>query len=404
MLAKLAWRNLWRNKRRSLIILLSVIVGIMAVNVLDGLMNGMINQMLFNQVNTNVSHVQIHKKGFKDNKLVQNFIPDYHKVEEAVKQDSLVKAYSKRVVAFGLVSSASNSTGAYINGIIPDDEAKVSIIKSSISQGSYLSGAAHEILISEKLSEKLGVGTGDKIVIMSNTSEGNVGSDLFRITGLFKTFSSEFDKTNVYIPLQNAQHLLDIGDNIYEFAIVANNYLDAPAIASSISKSIGNEYEVLSYKDILPFLVLQLDMYKEMSYIITLIVSLALIFGIINTMLMAVFERIREFGVLMSIGMKNGKIFTMILTEALILGIIGTIAGTAFGLIIQLPLLHTGINLSLFAQSLNSFGVGAIIYPIISFENTLVTFITIPIVTVIGAIYPAIKAIKLQPVYALHYV
>ena len=404
MLFKLAWRNLWRNKRRSLIILLSVIVGIIAMNVLDGLMNGMVNQMLFNQVNTNVSHVQIHKKGFKDNKLVQNFIPDYHKVEEVVKSDPRVKAYSKRVIAFGLVSSASNSTGVYIYGIIPNDEAKVSIIKSSVSQGSYLSGAAHEILISERLAEKLNVGIGDKVVIMSNTTEGNIGSDLFRITGLFKTFSSEFDKTNVYIPLKSAQQLLGIGDNIYEFAIVANNYLDAPAIASSLAKSLGNDYEVLSYKDILPFLVLQLDMYKQLSFIITLIVSLALIFGIINTMLMAVFERVREFGVLMSIGMKNGKIFLMILTEALILGIVGTIIGTGSGLLIQLPLLHTGINLSLFAQSLNSFGVGAIIYPIISPGNTFVTFITIPIVTVIGAIYPAIRAIRLQPVYALHYV
>ena len=404
MLAKLAWRNLWRNKRRSLIILLSVIVGMIAMNILDGLMNGMVYQMLFNQVNTYVSHVQIHKKGFKDNKQVQNYIPDYYKVEDVVKKDSLIKAYSKRVIAYGLVSSASNSTGAYINGIIPDDEAKVSIIKSSIIKGSYLSGADHEIIISEKLAEKLGVETGDKIVIMSNTTEGDVGSDLFRITGLFRTFSSEFDKTNVYIPLKSAQRLLGIGDNIYEFAIVANHYQNASLIASSISKQIGSKYEVFSYKDILPFLVLQIDMYGQLSFVITLIVSLALIFGIINTMLMAVFERVREFGVLMSIGMKNKKIFSMILLEALILGIFGTVIGTLSGLIIQLPLIHTGINLSLFAQSLNSLGVGAIIYPIISPENTFVTFITIPIVTVLGAIYPAVKAIRLQPVYALHYV
>ena len=239
---------------------------------------------------------------------------------------------------------------------------------------------------------------------MSNTTEGDVGSDLFRITGLFRTFSSEFDKTNVYIPLKSAQRLLGIGDNIYEFAIVANHYQNASLIASSISKQIGSKYEVFSYKDILPFLVLQIDMYGQLSFVITLIVSLALIFGIINTMLMAVFERVREFGVLMSIGMKNKKIFSMILLEALILGIFGTVIGTLSGLIIQLPLIHTGINLSLFAQSLNSLGVGAIIYPIISPENTFVTFITIPIVTVLGAIYPAVKAIRLQPVYALHYV
>lgn len=404
MLFKLAWRNLWRNKRRSLIIQLSVVVGVIAIITLDSLSNGMLYQMLFNQISTNVSHIQIHKKGFKDNKLVQNYIPDYQVIEDAIKKDPRIKSYSKRVISFGLISSATNSSGTYINGIVPDEEAEVSIIKSSIKQGGYLTGAPHEIVISERLAKKLEVGLGDKIVIMSSTMQGNVGSDLYRIVGLFNTFSSDFDKTNIYIPINSAQQLLGIGDNIYEFAIITDNYETAPQVAASLSQIIGMKYEVLSYHDILPFVVIQLDLYKEFSYIITLIVSLALIFGIINTMLMAVFERIREFGVLMSIGMKNEKLFLMIVSEAFILGVIGTIAGTVFGLLLQLPLTYYGLNLSIFAQSLNSFGLGAIIYPVVTFENTLVTFLTIPIVAIIGALYPAIKAVRLQPVYALRYV
>lgn len=404
MLFKLAWRNLWRNKRRSLIIQLSVVVGVFAIITLDSISNGFLYQMLFNQISISVSHIQIHKEGFRDNKLVQNYIPDYEKAEKIVKRNSHIKAYSKRVIAFGLVSSAANSSSIYIYGVIPKDEAKVSIIKSSVTKGTYLTGASHEILIGEKLAEKLEVSIGDKIVIMANTIHGNVGSDLFRVVGLFKTFSSEFDKANIYIPLQSAQRLLGIGDKIYEIAMITNNYGTAPQIASVLSKKLDNDYEILSYKDLLPLLIIQLEFYKETSFIVTLIVSLALIFGIINTMLMAVFERIREFGVLMSIGMKNRKLFSMILTEAFILGIIGTVAGTILALLIEIPLTHSGLDLSIFAQSLDSFGIGAIIFPSVSFENTLITFFTIPIVAVLGAIYPALKAIRLQPVYALHYV
>ena len=137
MLLKLAWRNIWRNKRRSIIVLTSVVVGIVAIIISDGLSNGMMSQMLFNQVRISKSHLQIHKTGFTDNKVIKNYIPDYKKVENALKQNKDIKAYSKRVVASGLLSSASNSSGVYINGIIPSEESKITIIKSSIIKGKY---------------------------------------------------------------------------------------------------------------------------------------------------------------------------------------------------------------------------------------------------------------------------
>jgi len=121
MLLKLAWRNIWRNKRRSTIVVGSVIVGVIAVILMDGLTSGMLYQMLFNQISSSVSHIQIHKKGFNDNKVVQSFMPDYHKVEDVVKGNSSVQSYSKKVVSFGLLSSASSSSGVFINGIVPSE-------------------------------------------------------------------------------------------------------------------------------------------------------------------------------------------------------------------------------------------------------------------------------------------
>ncbi|MBL7128917.1 MAG: ABC transporter permease [Ignavibacteria bacterium] len=404
MLLKLAWRNIWRNKRHSAIVVGSVIVGVIAVILMDGLTSGMLYQMLFNQISSSVSHIQIHKKGFNDNKVVQSFMPDYYKAEDVVKENTSVQSYSKKVVSFGLLSSASSSSGVFINGINPSGEEKVTKIKNSIVEGSYLTGNKREIVIGKDLADKLNSKLGDKVVILTNTPDGTISSDVFRIVGTYETFSSAFDKAFIYIPLENAQQMLNIGDNIHELAIITKDYGQVDKVKEQIASQLSDEYEVLSYEDMLPMLLVQIDLYKQSMFITDVIIGLALIFGIINVMLMAVFERIQEFGVLMSIGMKNSKLFLMIIIEALIIGIIGTVVGIVIGIIIEIPLSYIGIDLSLFAESLKSFGSGAIIYPVIVPENLIGVLIIIPFISIVGAIYPAYKAIKLEPVSAIRYV
>ncbi len=404
MLVKLAWRNIWRNRRRSLIVLTSVIVGLVAIVISDGLSNGMIGQMLSNQINLNISHIQIHKKGFNSNRTVKNFIPDSKKVDEVLKADPSIKSYSKRVFVTGILSSANNSSGVKIYGIDPNQEAKVSIIKSSMIEGSYLTKNKRDIIIGKKLAEKLEVEIGDKVVAMANTIKGNIGSEVFRIVGIFKTASSEFDKTAIYIPAITEQNMLNIGDKYYEYAILTKNYDNVDEIQKDLEAKLGENFEVLSYKDLLPMLIYQIELYKETMWILNVIIGLALIFGIINSMLMSVFERIREFGVLMSIGMKNSRIYLMIVTEAFIIGIVGTIAGIIVGLLLEIPLAHTGIDLSFFSSGLEAFGIGTVIYPVLSTGNIIMSSLFMPFVAILGALYPAYKAIKLEPIYAIYYV
>ena len=405
MLLRLAWRNIWRNKRRSLIVIGSVIVGVIATILMDALQNGMIHQMLFNQINLNVSNVQVHKKGFKDKKDINNFISEPAKVEAIIKNQPHIKFYSKRVITFGLLSSTDNSSGVYIYGINPSQEKSVSIISKSIIKGKYLDASdGREIILSKALAKKLNVTIGDKVVGMANTPSGSIGSDVFRVVGIFKTASSEFDKTTVFIPIVSAQQMLNIPGKIHEFAIITDKYENADFVSKALQKKLGKKYESLSYNEILPLLVLQMDLYKQLLIVVNLIIALALIFGIINAMLMAVYERIREIGVLMAVGMKNSKIFSMILIEALIIGVLGTIFGIIFGYGINALLLSGGIDLRWFAESLSSFGVGAIIYPKISLENFIQIITIIPLVSVVGAMYPALKAIRLEPVSAIRYV
>lgn len=404
MLFKLAWRNIWRNARRSLIILVSVIVGLAAIVLYDSLSNGMIVQMLDNQIGAHVSHIQIHKKGFNDNKMIQNYIPDPQRVEAAIRNNPAVRYFSRRVITFGIISSASSSSGVSLAGIDPQEEQHITTIKKSLVEGSYLSGQKHEIVIGKKLAEKLEVGIGDKVVAMASALGGNIGSDMFRVVGIYRTFSTEFDKVSAYISLDNAREMLALGENVSEFALILEDVEKQQQVKTDLLAALNGDYEVLTYRELLPTLVMQMDIYRESIFIFYAIIGVAMIFGIINTMLMSVFERIREFGVLMAVGMKNSRLFRLIILEAFLLGALGTGIGFILSYLLYLPLAKSGINLSAFSESLNSFGVGTTIYPVLGVESVVSALLIIPFIAVIGAIYPAVKAIRLEPITAIRYV
>jgi len=404
MLLRLAWRNIWRNSRRSVIILTSVTVGIVATVLTDALNRGMVFQILNNQIGSHVSHIQIHRSGFNDNPVIQSTLPQSVDVDSVVRSVAGIEQFTRRVVTFGILSSASSSSGISIIGIDPPKEAGITTIKSSVVQGSYLSGDPREIIVGTKLAEKLGVGVGDKLVAMASAVDGHIGSDVFRIVGLYETFSSEFDKAFVYVPLADAQQLVSIGSRASEIAIIVHSRDELQRIQTRLRDELGADFEVLSYAEILPLLVMTVEMYDQMMVIFYAMIGIAVIFGIINTMLMSVFERIREFGVLKAIGMKNRPLFAMIMIEAFYLGAIGTGIGFVLSLALYVPLAETGVDLSMFSDGLRSFGVGAVIYPVMTAGVVINALVVVPVVALLGAIYPAVKAVRLEPMSAIRYV
>lgn len=404
MLLTIAWRNIWRNRRRSLVVLISIVVGVAALMFNDGMSVGMIHQMLENRIGSHTSHIQIHAKGFNDNRVIQNYVPSPGIVEHNLENTSGIEHWSRRVVTFGLLSSALNSSGGLIIGVDPEHEADVTTIRESITEGEYLSGGTHEVVIGRKLAEKLQVGLGDKVVGMASALSGDVGSDLFRIVGIYETVSSEFDKTHMFTALPNAQSMLELDDNILEYSMTVSDIAQVEQVAAELRTKLGPKYEVLTYNELLPMLVAQLEMYDQMMYVVYVIIGLAMIFGIVNTMLMSVFERIQEFGVLMAIGMKNSLLFWMVIFEAATLGIIGTAIGLAIGSASVLTMGSLGIDFSMFAEGLTSFGAGAIIYPRLTLTTIINVSIIIPLTAIFGAVYPAFRAMRLQPVTAIRYV
>ncbi|CUT01766.1 ABC transporter permease [Candidatus Chrysopegis kryptomonas] len=403
MIFKLAWRNIWRNKRRTLIVVVSIVVSVSVLLLIDTLSMGMMKQMLDNQINLHIAHIQIHKRGFNDDKTLKNYIPDSEKIEEVLRQIDEIKFYSRRVISYGLINSAFNSSGVIIVGVEPEREKNITIISRSIVEGKYI-GEDRGIILGKKLAQKLNVEIGDKVVLMVSDLNGNVSSDVFRVIGLYESPSSEFDKVYVYIPIESAQQLLGLGDKVIEFALILKDQNFINSVKDKIARAIGNSYEVLSYDDISPLIRIGIEMYKELIWIYYLIFGIAVGFGVVNIMLMSVFERVREFGVLKAIGMKNKKIFALILLESFMIGVVGTIIGLVIGLVLYLPLSKTGVDLGIFAESLAWFGSGRIIYPVLTEFTLSLLIFTMPFISLIGAIYPAIKSIKFEPVEALKHI
>jgi putative ABC transport system permease protein len=404
MLFVIAWRNLNRNRRRSAVVLASIVVGVVSLMLYDGLSYGMMVEMLDNAIGNSIGHIQIHGEGFNDNRVIQLHIPDRAEAERALEGVEGISGWSSRVLTFGLLSSALGSSGGVILGVDSAREQGVSHIGARLLEGRYIGTTGREALLGRKMAEKLHVGIGDKVVGMASALDGEVGSELFRVVGIFETASSDFDKTHVFIPLHTAQSMLSMEQRIVEITIAVNDVDRVDDIARILRSRLGAGYEVLTYKEQLPILVATLQMYDQMLFIIYMIIGLAMIFGIVNTMLMSVFERIQEFGVLMAIGMRNGLVFNMVMAEALCLAAVGTMVGLIAGAGLTLLLGHIGINLSMFAEGFASFGVGTTMYPVLRLNGLLSILITIPLTTMLGAVYPAWRATRLQPVSAIRYV
>ena len=401
MISRIAWRNILRNKRRSFILIISIMIGVIALLLTDAVSIGMMQQMLTNQIGADAGYIQIHKKGYHDDPALKNSIANTAPVRAALTRDGGSTSFSERLRTFGLVSSAYNSSGVSIVGIIPREEERITTVHDYIVKGHYLSNNPGDIIVSTATAEKLKVGLGDKVVIMASRIGGSVGSEACRVVGLFETFDSGFDQTHVYIPLPTAQQMLGAAGRVTEFVVNPVSPKMTDTIAQRLRTGFSPDFEVLTYKEMLPLLVMQIQLYDQTIYIFYAIIAIALIFGIINTMLMAVMERTHEFGVDMAIGMSNRRIFRMILTEAFFLGSIGTIVGLVISFTIYIPLSHTGWNLAMFSESLKSIGAGTIIYPVMKASSLINTVVIIPLAAVAGSVYPAMRATKLQPVEAI---
>jgi len=401
MLILLAWKNVWRNKKRSLIILIAIALGLGCGLFSSGVMFGMWDSTVNSSIDRDLSHIQIHTEKFRKENLIENYIPDGIELAPRIKKIKGVEGVSERTIIEGMAASATSSAGVEIKGIIPDDEKHVTSVAENIKEGKYFEGVnRNPIIVGKELAKKLDLRLHSKIVLSFQGLDGNIVYAAFRIAGIFETESSTFDKSNVFVRQQDMTNLIGGKTIIHEVAV----RLTSVQVMDPVVEKLRNMYKSLSvetWKQLAPELDLMYGTLELELNIFLGIILFGLLFGITNTMLMSVMERIRELGVLMAVGMKRVRVFMLIIIETILLSISGGIIGMVLGGASIWLTAQKGINLSLFSQGLSSYGISSHLFPSLpaEFYSTLLAMIIVT--AIVSAIYPAFKAIRLKPASAI---
>ena len=401
MLVKLAWRNVWRNKLRTSIMLGAMIFGVAGVMLMMGFMNGIIDNLVKNIIQWQTSHIQIHQKNYALNPDINLVIDNEAEITKQLEKAPQVKAWTSRTLVNGMIASARSTRGIQVNGIDLESEPKITPIADHILEGKWLDDKGRNpILVSQKTAVRLKLRVGSKIVLTFTDTTGDVTGAAFRVRGIFKTSSSTFDDANVYVRKTDIQQLGQVHFD-HEIAILLHDEAQVSDVREQLISSISNKNKVQDWLQLQPILSTMMSSMNAGNQVILVIFVIAMGFGIINILLMSVFERTREFGVLMAVGMKKGNIRRLIILESGFIGLIGAGSGVLFSLFLLFILSKTGIPLEAMAEGLNAFGIDSVLYPSVTISDYATVFMMVWSVSILAGLYPAHQIIKKKPVEAM---
>jgi ABC-type lipoprotein release transport system permease subunit len=400
----LAWRNIWRNRRRTAVILAAVITGVWSMVFLGALMRGIAVGMINNGIANLTGHIQIHHKGFRNDPAIENSMFDLQAIEKALTENLPPGSqWTRRVRVNAVANNARHSSGVTLVGIEPLAEAQISFIGTAVYRGDYLDQAdSNGILIGQALLDKFETKIGRKLVLMSQDMELQIASRAFRIMGVFRAEMESTEKQFVFASRSAVQKMLKLGHGISEIAILLPDGHRNQDVHEKLRAALpADRFEVHHWRDLLPFQTAYLRILDGFMWFWFLVVFVAMGFGIVNTTLMAVFERMREFGLMKALGMKPWWILREVLVESFLLLACGMIVGNLLGFLSIYALSGSGIDLSALAAGAEYAGMSRIIYPAVALKDVLVANSTVLFLGLLVSLYPAIKASRFTPVEAL---
>lgn len=401
MLLSLAWKNIWRNKKRSLIVVLAITFGLWGGLCAGGLFMGWAESIVDTAIDRDLAHLQLHQKDFKTKKDISLIIPNGQAVIDSIRKIPEVSAVCGRFIIEGMAASANTNFGVQITGINPAEEKEVTNLYTKLIEGSYFeTGKKNQIVIGKKLADRLKLKLRSKIILSFQGMGEEIIHYACRVSGIYKTESSPFDERYVYVQQKDLFRLLNIPPAYHQIPVRLKNANTINQVKTQLL-TLFPQLQIQSWKEIAPGIAFLSVIMQNFSYLFVAIILCALLFGITNTMLMSVVDRIREFGVLLSLGMKKGKIFLMIILETLFLSMTGGIGGVLLGGITIWYFSAYGLDLSFLAASMESFGSSTTLYPYL--PGLMYVFLTVMIILSanIAAVFPAVKAIRLKPAEAI---
>jgi len=400
LLLTLAWRNLWRHTRRTLMILFAFALGVWSMVVVAALSRGSMEQQLDNAILSLTGHIQLHAPGYRDDPVIEHRMPPADDAVREVLDDPDVVAWASRVRVPAVISSERESAGVTLVGIDPEDERGLSFIPGAVTDGRYLqSDDDPGVLLGRKLAERLETGLGRRVVLMSQDVNNQVGDRGFRVVGIFDTQPQQTEEAYVFVGRVTAQRMLKMGLAVSEIAVMTANRDHLGPLLARL-RLVAPRLDIQPWTVVEPLLTLTQKITDVILLIWYAIVFAAMSFGLINTLLMAVFERTREFGLFQALGMPPRHILGQVLVESLILLGLALLLGNLSAWA-TIDSLKGGIDLSAVAEGMEMMGVAPVLYPVWSGNDLLAANLVVIVLGLAASLYPAWHASRQVPIESI---
>ena len=400
---EVSWRNLWRNRTRTNVTIAAVALCIAILIIFQSMIVGLIEKAVFNTTNLVIGEVQIHANGYLNDKSLYKDLKNTEKIKSIAKKNNI--GLVERSYGFGLISSGTKSAGTQFWGVNPESELMHFDFAKHINQGTFLnSSSSNKIVLGNKLALSLAAEVGTELVVFVQGADGSLGNDLFYVSGILKNVADNIDRSAAII-LENDFNILFSSNNmIHEIALNSKGNFEAEELQNLMSAEI-KDVEIDTWKQLMPTIALMTEkMSVFMRTLFSLIFTIAAGLGVMNTMIMSTYDRMKEFGIIRAIGATPWIIIKQVSLEAIILTFIASIIGTIVGLSAALYFQKYGFDVS--GQGNFSFG-GVVMDPIwkasVSLGIILLPIGLMMLTSILSSLYPASIAARIKPVEAIHY-
>lgn len=401
ILLRLAWRNLWRNHRRTVVMLSAIGVGVWAMIFMTALTRGMVDQMIVDGIEALPGHVQMHHPDYLDDPSIINRIPISDDELEEKFADAGFVAWASRIKVPAVITSERDSRGVTLLGIDPAAERDLMFVDYDKVEGRFLADENDNgIVIGRKLAETLETEIGKRVVVMSQDPDNEIADRGFRVVGLYSASTGAVEEAFVFVGKRTAQKMLGIEGGTSEVVFVGDDYRNVEPVYESVVALVDKTVVVNRWYDVDTYLGIIMNVMDGFVLVWVVVIFLALSFGLVNTLFMAVFERVREIGLMLALGMKPASILGQIVIESMLLLGLGLAIGNLLAFATIAPL-KSGIDISFVGEGMEMFGAASVLYPKLYTNDIVLANVVVLVLGFLASLSPAWRASRYEPVEAL---
>ncbi|HEY0355345.1 MAG TPA: FtsX-like permease family protein [Flavisolibacter sp.] len=399
---KLAWKNIWRNRGRTFITVAAIFFAVILSTIAESLKQGVFENLVKNVVGFYTGYIQVHKAGYQDEQILDNSFRENASVESKIYASKNIQLVTPRLEAFALAASDELTRGCMISGISPEKEDNTTALKSRLVSGEYLSMDDRAVLLAAGLAERLKLGAWDTIILIGQGYHGATAAGKYPVKGILKFGSPQLNERVLYMPLPAAQEFLSAEGMITSYILSVHTGNNLSQNADAIRKEIGNDYEVMTWEELLPDIEQHIRTDSNNMKLVQGVLYLLVCFGIFSTMIMMMLERKFEMGMLVAIGMKKSKLVMMFIAESVLTVLTGCLAGILVSVPLVFYLNRHPIRIGgETAKAYERFGFEAI-FPTSTDSSIFIYQALIVLLIGLGlSLYPVVKVMRLQPVTAM---